>query len=307
MLFLMTVISFCSAVRAQVELPSSVFAAAIGLKSSMVRFNQFGSNRVEGLASGHLVTTTREEDDRPGLFAAFSQSTEDIDKESPSLSLKCWRSFYVQSRSQTPVMVQMTVKGTVVIDYNAALLPGYNMEHGYFAGGLRAGVTGNLAYRGPAISGIQMEKSNWDVPKIEAYMGASSGSVAYRFNIKNDFNNTTNVLVWPNQLCEVFVDIAFSHGRNSSFPVWDYQRYTGDGELAVQLTIDPADAGESKLIMGIARPDLSFEKQESQLIIKYTGVLQSAESIDGPFADVPNAQSPYPEKIGSGRFFRARF
>lgn len=307
MLFLMTVISFGSAVRAQVELPSSVSAAAIGLKSSMIRFNQFGSNRVEGLASGRLVTMTREEDDRPGLFAAFSQSTEDIDKESPSLSLKCWRSFYVQSRSQTPVMVQMTVKGALIIDYNAALLPGYNMEHGYFAGGLRAGVTGNLAYRGSAISGIQMEKSNWDVPKIEAYMGASSGPLPYLFNIKNDFNNTTNILVWPNQLCELFVDITFYHGRNSSFPVWDYQRYTGDGELAVQLTIDPADAGESKLIMGIARPDLSFEKQESQLIIKYTGVLQSAESIDGPFADVPNAQSPYPEKIGSGRFFRARF
>jgi len=53
-------------------------------------------------------------------------------------------------------------------------------------------------------------------------------------------------------------------------------------------------------------PRVFFRKQVTMRWKGY-GTLQSAESINGPWADVPNERSPYLTELGSSaRFYRVR-
>jgi len=242
------------------------------------------------------------------MSAGFSVSTKNIDVESPTINIACGRYFYIESQSQQPVTVQMTVKGNLHIDYMAALKPDRNMEHGYFCGFMRGRISGESVVGGELSSGFRMEKVGVDLPKLETYMGPSKSGQPYEYNITNSINITTNILVGPNRKCFALMDILLSHYRNNRYPdVWEYQQFFNSGDLRLELAIDPADTSNSRIIMGIARPDLSFEYKADRMTLKYTGVLQAADTLDGPFVDVPNAQSPYTETIGSGRLFRARF
>lgn len=301
-------LGFSAGLEAQVDLPSSFYDTTVYWSSGVVRFNQVGSNRVEGAASSTALTWTQEEDSIPGMSAGFSVSTKNIDVESPTIDIACGRYFYIESQSQQPVTVQMTVKGNLHIDYMAALKPDRNMEHGYFCGFMRGRISGESVVGGELSSGFRMEKVGVDLPKLETYMGPSKSGQPYEYNITNSINITTNILVGPNRECFVLMNILLSHYRNNRYPdAWEYQQFFNSGDLRLELAIDPTDTSNSRIIMGIARPDLSFEFKADRMTLKYTGVLQAADTLDGPFVDVPNAQSPYTETIGSGRLFRARF
>lgn len=136
-------LGFSAGLEAQVDLPSSFYDTTVYWSSGFVRFNQVGSNRVEGAASSTALTWAQEEDSIPGMSAGFSVSTKNIDVESHTINIACGRYFYIESQSQQPVSVQMTVKGNLHIDYMAALKPDRNMEHGYFCGLMRGRISGN--------------------------------------------------------------------------------------------------------------------------------------------------------------------
>lgn len=307
LLFVLFFLGSSAGLEAQVELPSSFYDTTVFLSSSVVRFNQVGSNRVEGAASSTILTWTKEADAPFGMATAFSVSTENIDVESPTINIACGRYFYIESASQQPVTVQMTVKGRLNLDYKAALKPDRNLGNGAFAGIMRGSVDGGVG--GEVVGGFRMEKVGaGNLPKLETDMGMPQGGVPFEYKLTNLVDFTTNILVNPNMRCFARVDVSLWHYRNDRYPeVWEYQKFSNSGDLALELAIDPSDTSNSRIIMGIARPDLSFEYKAGQMIMKYTGVLQAADALEGPFVDVPNAQSPYTDSMGSGRFFRARF
>jgi hypothetical protein len=57
----------------------------------------------------------------------------------------------------------------------------------------------------------------------------------------------------------------------------------------------------------IAGPNISILRQDGQVTIAFKGTLQAAESVTGPWNDVPNAINPHqPELIALQRFYRTR-
>lgn len=301
-------LGFSAGLEAQVELPSSFYETTVYLNSSVMRFNQLGSNRVDGAASSTALTWTEERNIPFGMSTAFSVSTENIDVESPVINIACGRYFYIESQSGLPVTVQLKVKGVLNIDYRAAYKPDRSMEHGYFYGMMRARIAGESVLGGEVLSGFRMEKAGVDLPKIDTYMGSSQPGARFNYGLTNYIDFSTNIVVGPNMRCFALIDVYLGHYRNDRYPeVWEYQQFSNSGDLKLELAIDPTDTSNSRIIMGIARPDLSFEYKVDRMILKYTGVLQAADASDGPYVDVPNAQSPHTEMIGGGRFFRARF
>ena len=54
-------------------------------------------------------------------------------------------------------------------------------------------------------------------------------------------------------------------------------------------------------------PTISIEAADGAVTIEYTGTLQSAEKVTGPYENVEGASSPYtvPVEEGKARFYRS--
>ena len=294
-------------VKPRIELPDPFYDTTVYLSTNIVRFNQFGSNRVDGAASSCALTWTKEENSPFGMSTAFSVSTENIDAESPVVYISCGRYFYIESQSQKPVAVRMTVKGTLNIDYRADYKPDRSLDHGYFCGLMMGRIAGESVLGGEVLSGFKMDKVGVGLPKLETYMGTSNPGEPFEYKITNSIDFSTNILVTPNMRCFALIDVKLWHYRNSRYPeIFEYQNFNNNGDLKLELAIDPSEIDKSRIISGKDHPVLSFEYKADQMIMKYSGILQAADALDGPFVDLPNVQSPYTETIGNGRFFRTR-
>lgn len=60
--------------------------------------------------------------------------------------------------------------------------------------------------------------------------------------------------------------------------------------------------------MAVATPTVVVARQGATAVITYTGVLQGAELVQGPYTDVAGATSPYTIPAGTtpARFYRTR-
>ena len=53
-------------------------------------------------------------------------------------------------------------------------------------------------------------------------------------------------------------------------------------------------------------PNISIGMAAGKVVITYTGTLQSATTVSGPYTDVTGATSPYtPPSLGTAQFFRS--
>jgi hypothetical protein len=75
------------------------------------------------------------------------------------------------------------------------------------------------------------------------------------------------------------------------------------------LLNDPADPTGLKAFAArslvLPQPILSFTRQKTAVVLTFTGRLQSADVVKGPYADVPNATSPMTNTMTDNKFFRA--
>jgi hypothetical protein len=101
----------------------------------------------------------------------------------------------------------------------------------------------------------------------------------------------------------------------------DHQQGYGGANLSVTYAFatnpgsrvnDPA-TGATSLISGGAtaaivpfNPSVSISKGVSGLVINYTGTLQSATTVQGPYSDVSGASNPYTPTGAGPKFYRSR-
>jgi hypothetical protein len=75
------------------------------------------------------------------------------------------------------------------------------------------------------------------------------------------------------------------------------------------LLNDPADPTGLKAFAARSlippQPTLSFTRQKTAVVLTFTGRLQSADVVKGPYADVPNATSPMTNAMTGNKFYRA--
>lgn len=293
--------------NAQVALPPSQSYSEI-YYGKLIALDKFGSSSYfdDGVLS--VEVATGEDDSFGDLSTQFTLTDKNAIISNATISASCSKSFYIQSIYTDPVKVQIAVKGLIKMEYSSDLKDsdGYRSYHesGNLTGGLFCSIFGVDNYK----NGVEF--GGWGFPgvnRIDTQIEVNSG-VPFNLSVDYPLNAITNRVFSPNQTGGIEIKMAFSlNDGGISTPMWKSRKYSASGFLAVELSLVDGGVRGDKIIMNSTRPELSFERVGNGVVVKYTGVLQGADSLKGPYVDLPNAKSPYTETTGSTRFFRARF
>ncbi|MSU21621.1 MAG: hypothetical protein EXS30_09530 [Pedosphaera sp.] len=96
-------------------------------------------------------------------------------------------------------------------------------------------------------------------------------------------------------------------GQMDDFGLWN--RVMSPSEISQVYTAGKAGTPLTSVIVTAptGRPTMAVAKTSTGLTLTYTGTLQSADTVAGPYADVAGATSPYiSPTAGSAKFFRAK-
>ena len=96
-------------------------------------------------------------------------------------------------------------------------------------------------------------------------------------------------------------------GQMDDFGLWN-RALTAD-EVSKVYTAGKAGNALTSVVEAppTGRPTLSVKKTDTGLTLTFTGSLQSADNVTGPYTDVTGATSPFPSTTtGAAKFFRAR-
>ncbi|MCW5558249.1 MAG: hypothetical protein KIT22_10515, partial [Verrucomicrobiae bacterium] len=102
-----------------------------------------------------------------------------------------------------------------------------------------------------------------------------------------------------------FVDITDATGSSYSFFASDASDFTATFRVLVGVPGNFVPSAVVKVVAGEATPTLSITSSGETVTLTYTGTLQSAPSLSGPFQPVTGASSPYSTTASGTTFYRA--
>ena len=161
----------------------------------------------------------------------------------------------------------------------------------------------------PGIPAVMMMKADASKLKshlsegVTAVVGDDSTPGLAEFNGHRNASDTIFSFLVPQAGVYPF-RCTYQQGTGAASCEWFVASKNGEKHLLN----DPADPTGLKAFAARSltpqQPSLSFTRQKTAVVLTFTGRLQSADGVKGPYADVPNATSPMTNTMTGNKFFR---
>lgn len=162
----------------------------------------------------------------------------------------------------------------------------------------------------PGIPAVMMMKA--DGAKLKAHLSEEATAVLgddptprlAEFNGHRNASDTLFSFLVPQAGVYPF-RCAYEQGTGAASCEWFVALKNGEKYLLNDPTNPTGLKTFAALSLTPQQPTLSFTRQKTAVVLTFTGRLQSAEVVKGPYADVPDATSPMTNAMTGNKFYRA--
>ena len=151
-------------------------------------------------------------------------------------------------------------------------------------------------------------RPSWEIKSLQLAFGTAAKASTFEFTAtaSRQGKSVPVTYQWQRDDGSGFTDITGANGSSLRiFPV--AADFTAHFRAVTTVPGKTVYSDVVKLTTGsVDLPTISVAGPSGNVTVTYTGTLQSSTVVNGPYQNVPNAQSPYsPPKPAAGIFFRS--